>query len=135
MNSNNAPQTLIPHSYPIWIKIAFGLTISFLLFSFRELPFYSDVNKKRKKADIEFNKGNFQTAYMLYAELLETFPNNKYLKKCTAKSLFKSSKDEDHLLGIKIIADLSFSNYEWKDIYQSMPKKYQEMCDNIKGKK
>ena len=50
MNDIKLPQPLIPHTYPLWIRIGIGITILFFIISLAELPYYFKINTRVKKS-------------------------------------------------------------------------------------
>ncbi len=123
---------LIPHTYPFFIK--FGFLLCFILFfkCLLQFPYYFELSKEVKKAHQEFNNQNYTLAGSLFAALCNRLPQNKYLKRYLAQSLFKSEDFDDHIQALQILSNIELKRKEWNELLNYMPAEYTEYFQNVK---
>lgn len=132
MNKTELPQPLIPHVYPLWIKMGFSICLIFFAISMIDLPYYFKINTRAKRAHAAFLKQNYYDASNCYAELAFLLPQNKKIKIKAAKSFFKLPTKKDHELGLGFLREISFTKDEWKDLLNYIPAQYIELFQDIK---
>ncbi|MCL5876035.1 MAG: hypothetical protein M1114_06200 [Candidatus Dependentiae bacterium] len=127
MNNNHFYESLVPHKYPLWIKI--GSIICFFLFcaSLTYFPYYLKLNDKCRAANASFAKEDYYQASILYAELSELLPQHKNIQLRRVQALFKSTDRDDHAQALELLSSVKLKKDEWKELLAYMPHEYETL--------
>jgi len=125
-------QPLIPHQYPLWIKIGFVICIAILLIFVTDIPYLQEMHALFKKADQAFVQHDYKHAQKCYENLLRIFPDNMHVKVRLAASLFTSTDKEDHFKALAYLHKVSLKQEKWQELCRYMPIEYKELFEDKK---
>ena len=128
----HADYTIKPHSYPLWIKLSFMICCVLLFICLLDFPYYFKLSEQVKKAHRAFENKNYTDAAIYFQELSKELPDNKYMKRYLAQSLFKSDKIEDHMLALNSLAKVELKKREWQELLNYMPGEYVSFFQDAK---
>lgn len=127
-------QAIAPYEFPNWIKA--GVIIVFAAFACAciGVPANIDAARKLHKGEDLYEHGKYNEAIATYEELLKARPNSESLKMDCAKALFKLKSIESDERALQLLEGIKLSKYQWEEIKEVMPAKYQEVFKVTKGK-
>jgi hypothetical protein len=121
-----------PHSYPLWIKFSFIICCILFLICLFDFPYYFKLNKKIQRAHKTFKEQNYPYASIYFEKLSKKLPNNKYIKRYLAQSLFKSDEIDDHMIALNYLATVQLNKHEWQELLNYMPVEYVAYFQDVK---
>lgn len=119
-------EILEPHTYPLWIKFGFLLTISLFFASLTKINQYNVIHQKIHKTTQAFKTRNFNQAIKKYKKLVSQFPRNKKFKIQLAKTFFSSNNEINYYQAMNLLVDVSLDYSEWKELSPYIPEEYLE---------
>jgi hypothetical protein len=141
-NITSSPRTkthpypiVMPHSYPSWIKSGFIICCIFFIICLFDFPYYFKLHRKIKKARKTFDEQNYPDASIYFEKLSKILPNNKYVKRYLAQSLFKSDEINDHMIALNSLSKIQLSKHEWQELLNYMPIEYIAYFQDVKKDK
>jgi hypothetical protein len=129
---NQEIYSLIPHQYPFLIKWGFITCCLLFIKSLPEFPYFFRLSERVQKAHQELNLKNYTQASILFEKLCSELPDNKYMKRYLAQSLFKSENVEDHIRALHILGNIKLKKDEWKELLNYMPAEYTQFFESTR---
>lgn len=129
---SNSQKILTPHVYPLWIKSIGVVCFVFFIISLSYVPYYYEINEKFKHARASFESGDYKQASIQYIDLCMLLPQHRTIRLQVAKSLFKSSKLDDHKKAFEFLAKITLDKTEWKELLVYMPSEYETHFNDTK---
>ena len=134
MNENQTThQALLPHKYPILIKIIGIVVIGLFLYSLYLVPQYFTASKNLKNGENFLNQQNYRQAIISLEKVVEKVPSSKEAKILLAIAYFSNSDTEDDQNGIYHLQDITLYESDWNKVSAVMPEEYQELFNTING--
>ncbi len=115
---------LIPHKYPLWVKLFSLLLLFSFLYSLYLLPEYFGPSKKFKQGTIAYQNHSYVEAIRLFGYVLETVPSSKKAKIAIAKAYFANGDPNDDEKGLVFLQGISLDKDSWGDLVKVMPVEY-----------
>jgi hypothetical protein len=122
---------IIPHLYPLWIKISFLICCIIFLISLFNFPYYFKLHKKVQKARKAFVEKDYFIAAYYFTRLSNKLPTNNYMKRYLAQSLFMSDDVDDHQIALDALSGVTLKKKEWQELLTYMPAEYADFFKTV----
>jgi len=123
---------LLPHKYPLWVKL-FGIGIIVAtIYSLILLPEYLVAAKKLRAAETAYQNGDYQSSLELYRYVLETVPTSKTARIGAAEAIFSDGDSSDDEVGLTLLQGITLDKDNWARITKVMPVEYQKYFNDVK---
>lgn len=127
-------QVIPPYEFPIWIKAATILVFAAFACACTSVPANIDATRKLHLGEYQYEEGKYKEAVATYEELLKAHPKSESLKIDCAKALFKLGNVQSDARALGLLEGIKLSKYQWEEIKEVMPAKYQDVFEVTKGK-
>lgn len=134
MEFENSYQQIPPHTYPIFIKCSVVFCFLALACFLLDLPHFKEVNNLSRKAELAFQRKQYDKAYKLYRDLHKQFPGTEKIKLRLAQMLFKIDNKSAHQEAMNLLSGITLNKYQWKELLCYMPSEYEELFDTVEEK-
>lgn len=127
-------QPIAPYEFPMWIKGAVIVIFAAFACACISVPGNIAASRKFHEGQWFYDHGKYKEAVETYNELLKSHPKSESLKIDCAKALFKLGNEESDERALELLEGIELSKYQWEEIKEVMPAKYQENFEVTKGK-
>ncbi len=118
----------------MWIKAAVIVVFAAFACACTSVPANIDATRKLHLGERQYEDGKYKEAIATYEELLKAHPKSESLKIDCAKALFKLGNIQSDERALELLEGIKLSKYQWEEIKEVMPAKYQEAFEVTKGK-
>lgn len=125
------PKPMIPHAYPIIIRVivvSIGLAV---LYGIVSLPKYVEAIKNVKAAKAAFISSDFSSAATMYLKVLEKVPSSRIARVGAAKSFFATKTRDDDQQAVGLLEGLVLYESEMNELSKVMPPEYQQYFEQV----